>query len=277
MSKFKWKNNKENKILNPTTTLDKTHRNIMSAFHIEEEELNILSAESEMLLDKINNHEFKSNADKKNAQETIAKTKNKMIQFKKRKHKYILDNSNLIFKYFNIKKTTENASSSSLTIDSDNKPLNFNQQRFRNFFLKKTLDNAAQIKTKSATNEGNASIISKYLSNVDVNYISTNASINSSVNNICMYCTRGNLLISDDDGYLVCNVCAASITYIPENEKQSYNIYINARNGVVNQLFRFRKLNNKWKKAERITVNGKIIKETIDSKFPDKQDEKNIW
>jgi len=30
------------------------------------------------------------------------------------------------------------------------------------------------------------------------------------------------LLVSDDDGYLVCDSCAASVTYIPENEKQSY-------------------------------------------------------
>ena len=40
--------------------------------------------------------------------------------------------------------------------------------------------------------------------------------------NVCIYCKQGQLIISDDDGYLVCNQCAASVTYIPENEKQSY-------------------------------------------------------
>jgi len=67
-----------------------------------------------------------------------------------------------------------------------------------------------------------SNIVSTYLSNVNENYIHDNASLAASINNICVYCKKGRLLVSDDDGYLVCDSCAASVTYIPENEKQSY-------------------------------------------------------
>lgn len=216
MSKFRSKSEKEVKITNQNT-LDKTHRNIMNAFNVEEAELSVLTAECELLQEKIAAQEFPSMEEKKKAIEMADSLKNKTTKFKKRKHKYILDNSNLIFKYFNMKKKTELSTSET----DSGAPISFNQQRVVDFFSK-----SKKVSTNNVTDEtildGNTNIISQYLSNVDENYIITNASQMSSANNTCVYCKQGKLIISDDDGYLVCDVCAASITYIPENEKQSY-------------------------------------------------------
>ena len=216
MSKFRSKSEKEVKITNQNT-LDKTHRNIMNAFNVEEAELSVLTAECELLQEKIAAQEFPSTEEKKKAIETADSLKNKTTKFKKRKHKYILDNSNLIFKYFNMKKKTELSTPGT----DSGAPISFNQQRVVDFFSK-----SKKVSTNNVTDEtildGNTNIISQYLRNVDENYIITNASQTSGANNTCVYCKQGKLIISDDDGYLVCDVCAASITYIPENEKQSY-------------------------------------------------------
>jgi len=223
MSKFRWKNDKDLKN-NNINTLDKTHRNIMSGFAAEQTELNFLNTECNDLQLKINNGEL-SDQDKANSQIFIKKTKNKTIKFNQRKHKYIFDNSNLIFKYFNIKKTTENAPHKTFLAENKNVPISFNQQRIRNFFNKNNKTEKQQhqqLMTTTDVADENTSIVSQYLNNVDESNIYIVASIASSVNNICTYCNRGKLLISDEDGFLVCSVCAASTIYIPENEKQSY-------------------------------------------------------
>ncbi len=55
---------------------------------------------------------------------------------------------------------------------------------------------------------------------------------------------------------------------LPTGDKQSYNIYIIARNSYVVQTIRFRRINGTWKRAEKIQVNGKVLRETIQPDFP---------
>lgn len=224
MSNFRSKREKCSKDMEQAT-LDKTHKNIMSAFIKEESELAIQIAQSDALMKKVTNNSFKNQEEKKNALDKIAHTKQQMEQFKKRKHKYLLDNSKIIFKYFNMKKQSETNTVKNETGTNKDSSMSYGKQKVMAFFKKATtkmteLDILTNTHNDNLESESN--LVSKYLSNIDENYINTNASMTSSVNHLCMYCKKGKLLVSDDDGLLVCNLCAASVTYIPENEKQSY-------------------------------------------------------
>jgi hypothetical protein len=42
------------------------------------------------------------------------------------------------------------------------------------------------------------------------------------VTDICQSCYKGELIPLDDEGVLICNICAVSIPYLIENEKPSY-------------------------------------------------------
>ena len=225
MSKFKSKNDKELKGTDQAT-LDKTHRNIMNAFAKEEADLVVLTAESEILQGKINqNHKFKTSDEKNHAINTIETTKQQQTQFKKRKNKYLLDNSKLIFKYFNNKQQAETQSHTTASTSRGATTTVYGEKVLA-FFNKKanaTSEHGAHDHALNSVHVNSESnLVSTYLSNVDENYIHSNASLASSANNFCVYCKKGQLLVSDDDGYLVCDLCAASVTYIPENEKQSY-------------------------------------------------------
>jgi len=228
MSNFKSKNVKELKNQN-IVTLDKTHRNIMNCFSEEEAKLKIQTENCDKLQTKINSGSFKKKEDEKKAKETIKITHVKVLNLKKRKNKYILDNSSLIFKYFNIKKNTETTD-----ITNGDKPalMSVGKQRVHDFFNKSRIESASASASASVFDAGQgktvehhsspsqSSIVAQYFSHV--NEIYATPALNSSVKNVCIYCRQGQLIISDDDGYLVCNQCAASVTYIPENEKQSY-------------------------------------------------------
>lgn len=60
-------------------------------------------------------------------------------------------------------------------------------------------------------------------------------------------------------------------------DKKSYNIQITARNGTIVQFIRFRKINNQWKMANKVMRNGEVLKEFIDSDFPQDKDQKIDW
>ena len=236
MSNFKSKNTKGVKNVN-IVTLDKTHRNLMNFFAEEEAKLQIQTEKCKKLQEKINNNLSKNNSPKNKEEDKINKelmksTHNKTLNLKKRKHKYILDNSNLIFEYFNIKKQTETTASSLSNSNDADTSVSFNKQRIHDFFNKsRRIDSFSSHRIDSSsvsemdqkksanTSSSESSIVAQYLSRVNNDYISANT---TSVKNNCMYCKQGQLLVSDDEGYLVCNQCAASVTYIPENEKQSY-------------------------------------------------------
>ena len=55
---------------------------------------------------------------------------------------------------------------------------------------------------------------------------------------------------------------------VPDVDKKSYNIHITARNGSVFQIVRYRKVNNEWKMAIKISGQGKTLKEFIDKDYP---------
>ncbi len=132
-------------------------------------------------------------------------------ELKNKKNNYFLDNSKYIFEYFENKKSINN-------IEETNKVVTSKNQMLFNIFKIKQHDPE---KDKDKNNENNdKNLVQKYLSNIDEAFLDINAFVRET--DICQNCFNGEMIPLDDEGVLICNVCAVNIPYLIENEKPSY-------------------------------------------------------
>ena len=210
MPSFKPKANKKIKVCKKySTTLDGKHNEIVSDFAKDEEDtIPRLKEERYYLKQQIKQNampieklmEIKDRI--KEITETIKELKNK-------KNNYFLDNSSLIFEYFENKKNINN-------VDDTNKQTTSKSQLLFNIFkVKQDIDSDANI-----TENKNKNIVQKYLSNIDESFLDMSAYIRET--DICQSCFKGEMIPLDDEGVLICNLCSVNIPYLIENEKPSY-------------------------------------------------------
>jgi len=118
-----------------------------------------------------------------------------------KKKEYFLDNSSLIFDYFENKK---------------NIPTNVNNNQRLNTFFKIKDDDSDNTNYQKKTQ----TIVQKYLSNIDDMFLDVNSFVCQT--DVCKYCFKGELIPLEDEGILICNLCARHVPYLIENEKPSY-------------------------------------------------------
>ena len=136
-------------------------------------------------------------------QEAISEKKNTIKSLKSRKNEYLLDNSKLIFEYFETKKNI-----SDTNVTSKNQALN-------SFFkIKQDDDNVMNNQRKSHN------IVQTYLGKLDDNFFDISAFVCQT--DICRYCNKGEMLPLEDEGVLICSECSRNVPYLIENEKPSY-------------------------------------------------------
>jgi hypothetical protein len=215
MPSFKPKANKKIKICKKySTTLDGKHKEFINEFNkddfdtipkIKEERYNLKKQlEIEINLPIEQKMEIKDRI--KDINETIKQLKNK-------KKNYFLNNSKYIFEYFENKKNINN-----IDHETNKSATSKNQLLFNIFKVKqKECDND---KDKDNTENKNKNIVQKYLSNIDESFIDMNSFIRET--DICQNCFKGEMIPLDDEGILICNICAVNIPYLIENEKPSY-------------------------------------------------------
>jgi hypothetical protein len=214
MPSFKPKANKKIKVCKKySTTLDGKHKEFINEFNkddfdtipkLKEERYNLknqLEIENNLLIEQ--KMEIKDRI--KEINETIKELKNK-------KTNYFLNNSKYIFEYFENKKNINN-----IDPDKDNKIITSKNQLLFNIFKVKQQESD---KDKNITENKNKNIVQKYLSNIDESFIDMNSFIRET--DICQNCYKGEMIPLDDEGILICNVCAVNIPYLIENEKPSY-------------------------------------------------------
>jgi hypothetical protein len=129
-------------------------------------------------------------------------------ELKARKTNYFLDNSKYIFEYFENKKNIDNKD------DGETGNSSKSQMLFNFFKIQKPE------KDNSGVESRNKNIVQKYLSNIDETFLDMNSFVRST--DVCQSCYKGELIPLDDEGVLICNLCAVSIPYLIENEKPSY-------------------------------------------------------
>ena len=218
MPSFKPKATKKIKICKRySTTLDGKHKEIMTDFSKDEcDIIPRLKEEKQQLLQQISNSTLNSNTNSSlpieqvmEIKDRIKEIKNTINEIKSRKNNYFLDNSKYIFEYFENKKNIDNTDESGETGNSSK-----SQMLFNFFKIQKTE------KDNSLSENRNKNIVQKYLSNIDESFIDMNLFVKST--DVCQSCYKGELIPLDDEGVLICNICAVSIPYLIENEKPSY-------------------------------------------------------
>ena len=200
-----------------STTLDGKHKEIMTDFSKDEcDIIPRLKEEKQQLLQQISNSTLNSNTNSSlpieqvmEIKDRIKEIKNTINEIKSRKNNYFLDNSKYIFEYFENKKNIDNTDESGETGNSSK-----SQMLFNFFKIQKTE------KDNSLSENRNKNIVQKYLSNIDESFIDMNLFVKST--DVCQSCYKGELIPLDDEGVLICNICAVSIPYLIENEKPSY-------------------------------------------------------
>jgi len=200
----KLKYNKKN-----LTTLDNKHKDFLNEFS-NDENINIpkLKAEKLELQKKLQkNISIEQQLDVK---DRINDINIYLKDLKLKKKTYFLNNSKYIFDYFENKK---NISTSGTTPNTSNKT------KILNDFFKINVDNQS-IPNSQQINNNNNNIVQKYLSNIDDSYFDINSFIYHA--DVCKICYKGELIPLEDEGILICNMCARSIPYLIENEKPSY-------------------------------------------------------
>ena len=235
MPSFKPKTTKKFKVSKKyTTTLDGKHKEFINEFSKNETEIiPTLKLEKKQL--KI---QLLENLDLQIEQVMDIKDRIKEItetikDLQNQKKKYLLDNSKYVFEYFENKKnitnieTNTSSSSGSSSTSTDAKPKQPNttkNQLLINFFkIQNTTSEKGCLEKsieKGTTENVNKNIVQKYLCNIDESFLDMNSFVNPT--DICQNCYKGELIPLDDEGVLICNICAVNIPYLIENEKPSY-------------------------------------------------------
>lgn len=131
-------------------------------------------------------------------------------ELKIKKTNYFLNNSKYIFEYFENKKNINN-------VDEPTKFVTSKNQLLFNIFKIKQENVDTE---KNADENNNKNIVQKYLSNIDESFLDMSSFVRET--DICQNCFKGEMIPLDDEGVLICNICAVHIPYLIENEKPSY-------------------------------------------------------
>ena len=206
MPSFKQSTQKSIKLnKNKLTTLDEKHREIVNGFtKAEKDQLPKLRKEKKHLLAEIEKGDIDIH-EKLNLQDRIHEINSEIRIIKNSKKQYFLENSKYIFDYFenkkNISKDIQQAKPSKLSIIDTFFKLN-------------------QTTEPQEVEPINTNTISKYFQNTDVSVVDMSQYVYPT--DICRNCHRGELIVYEDEGILICNNCYASVPYLVENEKPTY-------------------------------------------------------
>lgn len=212
MPSFKPKAIKKIKICKKyNTTLDCKHKEFLNEFNKDEFDIIPKLKEERYSLYKQLEIETELTIDETMEIKDRIREINEIVKdLKSKKNNYFLDNSKYIFEYFENKKSINN-------VEETNKVITSKNQLLFNIFKIKPDDTN---KDKNMNENKNKNLVQKYLSNIDETFLDLNSFVRET--DICQNCFKGEMIPLDDEGVLICNICAINIQYLIENEKPSY-------------------------------------------------------
>jgi hypothetical protein len=212
MPSFKPKANKKIKLCKKyTSTLDGKHKEFVNDFFKDEFDIIPKLKEERYSLNKQLEIENQLNIEQiMEMKDRIKEINENIKELKYKKNNYFLDNSKYIFEYFENKKNINN-------VEETNKIITSKNQLLFNIFKVKQDD---QDKEKNNNENKNKNLVQKYLTNIDESFLDINTYVRET--DICQNCFKGEMIPLDDEGVVICNLCAVNIPYLIENEKPSY-------------------------------------------------------
>ena len=202
MPSFKPKNKKNIEInKKDTTTLDGKHKEIINKISNEKSELLPKLIKDKIELKKSLKSNLLNIEDILDIKDEIIEIKNKIKEIENYEKKYYLDNSKHVFAYFESKQNIVKCKKKPTILDEF-------------FNIDKDLHNTMMLNDKEQTN------VQQYLSNIDETFIDVNKYVVQS--DICKKCEKGEMIMVENEGILVCNNCSYNDKYLIDNDKPSY-------------------------------------------------------
>lgn len=190
------------------SNIDVFHNKKISEFNnYEKNEIPKLNKKIELLKNKLD--KCKNEIEIIELKEEIQKINSKIINFKKKKNDYFLNNCKYIFNFFEDKQT--------INTNKNNK------KSLENFFFINKEENQEKQENEDNKEETDKKIINnhtKYFKNNNFKMINFEDFIFDK--DICSSCNKGELIKVNHEGILVCNVCFKNFKYLVDNEKPSY-------------------------------------------------------
>ena len=212
MPSFKPKTNKKIKYNKKSAvTLDGKHKEFLNEFsRNEHDKIPELKLKIKELKAKLEENPSMNVEERLDTIDQVEEFNKQIKDYKTRKKEYFLDNSKMIFDYFENKKEIEiKTEKTAANACSKNKLLN-------TFFKIKQDDENLELLNQRKSNN----IVQKYLCNIDDIFLDINSYICQT--DICQHCFKGELIPLEDEGILICNNCSTNTPYLIENEKPSY-------------------------------------------------------
>ena len=185
-------------------TLDEKHDDILNKIHINETEV-LPKLEKEIVELKSRVSSLKPNQidEYMDIKDKIQQKKQEIKSIKSERKKYLLENSQYIFNYFEEKKDISSGGGKQ------------NTNILNTFFKIKSKDDAKTVELYT----NSRSLYQKYWKNVNNEMINIQDFVIPS--DICTFCRRGELISHDEEGILICNnnQCGKYITYIIDSSK----------------------------------------------------------
>ena len=224
-------------------TLDAKHDEVLSQISNEEKSVEQLEETIRYIKSRLKNDQLGiSLSEHFDLKEEIKTTKSKIHSIKKKRDQYYLQNSKYIFQYFENKQ--------SIATDAENKNKNY----ILNDFFKLNRPNnakqghapapapnygatatsaaatatpgkqcraaAAAAASTSSDNPSDNEDMLRYLLNI--NEMNSNLYHYVMQKDVCSHCNKGEMVMYDSDGILICTNCSRITKYIIEHEKPSY-------------------------------------------------------
>jgi len=199
MPKFKQKNTRKILVENISiATLDGKHQEIIDELRrVKECDIPALIKEQKLLRVKVSAENTPID-EILETKDRLKEIKCEMREFKERERNYLLNNSELVFGYFENKIQVAEGGNKTTLLD--------------NFFNREPLNGSHVEKVHSNVN--------KFLANIDDTFLDVGNYVVKT--DICDTCHRGEMIPIVHEGQMVCNNCSTSVQYLVENEKPSY-------------------------------------------------------
>ena len=216
MPNFKPKSNKRIKYNKKSAvTLDGKHKEFLNEFsRYDHDKIPSLKKEITELKARLEKEDTSLSLEEKlDIKDAIKDMKREIQEYKLKKKEYFLDNSKIIFDYFENKKEISNVNSA-----TSNQENSSTKNKLLNQFFK--IKNKEDEEITLVNEKKSQNIVQQYLCNVDDIFLDINAYVCPS--DICRHCNKGELIPLEDEGVLICSNCSVNTPYLIENEKPSY-------------------------------------------------------
>ena len=239
-----------NKSIQPINSIDIKHTEMLDRFEkIENDIIPTLKKEKEILKEKVSTLKEHQLDEFMKIKDRVNEIQQELKELKIEKKKYLLNNSKIVFDYFEQKQQ----------ISNDSNTINQNTNVLNSFFKIKATNEDAGSLDSGKYNKSKKSYM-KYWNNVN-NEI-TNIQDYVIQTDICNSCFKGELIPQDEEGIMICNnsKCGKFIAYIVDNSKPtnkeppnevSYTAYI--------RLNHFKEILSQFQAKETTQIPDEVI------------------